>query len=78
MDFPNEASVLTNENLQDGERVKYAYFDAVDVVARPTGMELKGAPLPSAASELRRGGVVQVMIGVFAIGASLVLLSPFG
>jgi hypothetical protein len=32
MDFPNEASVLTNENLQDGERVKYAYFDMVDVV----------------------------------------------
>ena len=32
MDFPNEASVLTNENLQDGERIKYAYFDAVDVV----------------------------------------------
>jgi hypothetical protein len=32
MDFPNEASVLTNENLQDGERIKYAYFDMVDVV----------------------------------------------
>jgi hypothetical protein len=32
MDFPNEASVLTNENLQDGERIKYAYFDLVDVV----------------------------------------------
>jgi hypothetical protein len=32
MDFPNEASVITNENLQDGERTKYAYFDMVDVV----------------------------------------------
>jgi hypothetical protein len=32
MGFPNEASVLTNENLQDGERVQYAYFDMVDVV----------------------------------------------
>jgi hypothetical protein len=32
MDFPNEASVITNENLQDGERLKYAYFDMVDVV----------------------------------------------
>ena len=32
MDFPNEASVLTNENLQDGERCKYAYFDMTDVV----------------------------------------------
>ncbi|KAF1944192.1 hypothetical protein EJ02DRAFT_103104 [Clathrospora elynae] len=32
MDFPNEASVLTNENIQDGERTKYAYFDMVDVV----------------------------------------------
>ncbi|KAJ4369099.1 hypothetical protein N0V83_006183 [Neocucurbitaria cava] len=32
MDFPNEATVLTNENLQDGERIKYAYFDMSDVV----------------------------------------------
>jgi hypothetical protein len=32
MDFPNEASVLTNENLQDGERVKFAFSDMTDVV----------------------------------------------
>jgi len=32
MDFPNEASVLTNENLQDGERAKFAFFDMTDVV----------------------------------------------
>lgn len=32
MDFPNEATVLTNENLQDGERNKYAFFDMSDVV----------------------------------------------
>jgi hypothetical protein len=32
VDFPNEASVLTNENLQDGERFKFAYFDMTDVV----------------------------------------------
>jgi hypothetical protein len=32
MDFPNEATVLTNENLQDGERVRFAYFDMTDVV----------------------------------------------
>jgi hypothetical protein len=32
MDFPNEASVITNENLQDGERCKYAFFDMSDVV----------------------------------------------
>lgn len=32
MDFPNEATVLTNENLQDGERSKYACFDIPDVV----------------------------------------------
>lgn len=32
MDFPNEATVLTNENLQDGERNKYANFDMPDVV----------------------------------------------
>ncbi|KAG9185545.1 hypothetical protein G6011_06876 [Alternaria panax] len=76
MDFPNEASVLTNENLQDGERVKYAYFDAVDVVPRPTGMELKGAPLPSEANELR-GGSAMSIVGALGIGAALVLI-PFG
>jgi hypothetical protein len=32
MDFPNEATVLTNENLQDGERVKFAFFDMTDVM----------------------------------------------
>jgi hypothetical protein len=32
MDFPNEATVLTNENLQDGEKVRFAYFDVTDVV----------------------------------------------
>ena len=32
MDFPNEATVLTNENLQDGERIRHAYFDMTDVV----------------------------------------------
>lgn len=32
MDFPNEATVLTNENLQDGERTKYAFFDMTDVM----------------------------------------------
>jgi hypothetical protein len=32
MDFPNEATVLTNENLQDGEKVRFAYFDMTDVV----------------------------------------------
>ena len=38
MDFPNQASVLTNENLQAGERVKYAYFDMVDVVYALNGI----------------------------------------
>ncbi|KAJ8115792.1 hypothetical protein OPT61_g2643 [Boeremia exigua] len=51
MDFPNELSVLTNEQLQDGERCKYAYFDSSDVVARPPNMELKANPLPGAASK---------------------------
>lgn len=32
MDFPNEATVLTNENLQDGEKVRWAFFDMTDVV----------------------------------------------
>lgn len=52
MDFPNEATVLTNENLQDGERSKYACFDIPDVVARPPGMEMKGRPLQSSASSI--------------------------
>ncbi|KAI4640957.1 uncharacterized protein J4E79_011743 [Alternaria viburni] len=76
MDFPNEASVLTNENLQDGERVKYAYFDAVDVVARPTDMELKGAPLPSKGAVVNARGV-GIMVVALGIGATL-LLAPFG
>lgn len=32
MDFPNEATVITNEQLQDGERMKHAYFHMSDVV----------------------------------------------
>ena len=32
MDFSNEATVLTNENLQSGEKDKYADFDTSDVV----------------------------------------------
>ncbi|KAF1829973.1 hypothetical protein BDW02DRAFT_123879 [Decorospora gaudefroyi] len=67
MDFPNEASVLTNENLQDGERVKYAYFDMVDVVAKPPDMELKGAPLPSLASALY--GTHSAVTGLAVAGA---------
>ncbi|KAF2131159.1 hypothetical protein P153DRAFT_287451 [Dothidotthia symphoricarpi CBS 119687] len=50
MDFPNEETVITNEQLQDGERVKHAFFDAPDVVERPADMEVKGQPLPSSAS----------------------------
>jgi hypothetical protein len=49
MDFPNELSVLTNEQLQDGERSKYAYFNSPDVVARPPNIVLKANPLPGAA-----------------------------
>ncbi|EUC30517.1 hypothetical protein COCCADRAFT_103715 [Bipolaris zeicola 26-R-13] len=68
MDFPNEASVLTNDNLQDGERCKYAFFDMSDVVARPSDMLLEGAPLPSAASSSR--ALSSAMIGM--TGAALV------
>lgn len=50
MDFPNEATVLTNENLQDGERIRHAYFDMTDVVPRPENMPLEGKPLPSSGS----------------------------
>ncbi|KAL6705506.1 hypothetical protein ACN47E_006622 [Coniothyrium glycines] len=60
MDFPNQATVLTNENLQDGERNKYAFFDMSDVVARPAGMEAKGQPLPSAASTTQMQSLSQV------------------
>ncbi|KAI8934544.1 hypothetical protein NX059_008242 [Plenodomus lindquistii] len=50
MDFPNQATVLTNENLQDGERTKYAFFDMPDVLALPADMKLEGTPLPSSAT----------------------------
>ncbi|KAL5114833.1 hypothetical protein ACEQ8H_007262 [Pleosporales sp. CAS-2024a] len=32
MIFPNEATVLTNENLQDGEKIRFANFDMTDVL----------------------------------------------
>lgn len=64
MDFPNELSVLTNEQLQDGERCKYAYFDASDVVPRRKDMEVKANPLPGAAAGLRPGLMVLVSLGV--------------
>jgi hypothetical protein len=42
IDFPNEATVLTNENLQDGERVRFAYFDMTDVVCVPDWFSCDG------------------------------------
>jgi hypothetical protein len=44
--------------------------------ARPTDMELDGAPLPSAASSCTYGAVPFVAIAL-AVGTSLVLM-PFG
>ncbi|KAH6618766.1 hypothetical protein C7974DRAFT_36881 [Boeremia exigua] len=64
MDFPNELSVLTNEQLQDGERCKYAYFDSSDVVARPPNMELKANPLPGAASKQQPALMLLALLAV--------------
>lgn len=74
MDFPNELSVLTNEQLQDGERCKYAYFDASDVVARPPNMELKANPLPGAASKQQPALMI---LSILAVASSLAM-SSFG
>lgn len=74
MDFPNELSVLTNEQLQDGERCKYAYFDSSDVVAQPSNMELKANPLPSAASKQQPTWMILAMFTV----ASTLAMSSFG
>ncbi|KAJ4988744.1 hypothetical protein SVAN01_05721 [Stagonosporopsis vannaccii] len=74
MDFPNELSVLTNEQLQDGERCKYAYFDSSDVVARPPNMELKANPLPGAASKQQPTLVMLVIL----VATSTFSMSSFG
>ncbi|KAF2629578.1 hypothetical protein BU25DRAFT_269408 [Macroventuria anomochaeta] len=74
MDFPNELSVLTNEQLQDGERSKYAYFDSSDVVARPPNMELKANLLPGAASKQQPTLMILAILTV----ASSLAMSSFG
>ncbi|CAO2651188.1 Nn.00g094850.m01.CDS01 [Neocucurbitaria sp. VM-36] len=77
MDFPNAATVLTNENLQDGERMKYAFFDMSDVMARPAGMEPKGKPLPSSASIISATPLMR--LGLTAIAMTYCYgLSSFG
>lgn len=77
MDFPNEATVLTNEILQDGERVKYAFFDMTDVVARPANMELRGQPLPSAASTFSRIESNWLLLMALTL-AHFIILVPYG
>lgn len=67
MDFPNEASVLTNENLQDGERAKYAYFDMSDVIAKPANMEAKGAPIVSSAASVYQASSMVTAFTVLAL-----------
>ena len=74
MDFPNELSVLTNEQLQDGERCKYAHFDSSDVVARPPNMELKANPLPSTASKQQP---MLLVLAILTLASSLAM-SSFG
>ncbi|KAF1929296.1 uncharacterized protein M421DRAFT_419813 [Didymella exigua CBS 183.55] len=74
MDFPNELSVLTNEQLQDGERCKYAYFDSSDVVAPPPNMELKAKPLPGAASKQQPALMILATLAV----ATSIAMSSFG
>ncbi|KZM18667.1 uncharacterized protein EKO05_0006608 [Ascochyta rabiei] len=77
MDFPNELSVLTNEQLQDGERNKFAYFDSSDVVARPPNMELKASPLPGAASMMHGQQPTLMALAILTVGCSLAM-SSFG
>lgn len=77
MDFPNQLSVLTNEQLQDGERCKYAYFDSSDVFARPANMELKAKPLPGAASTMHSQQPTLMILAILSIGCSLAT-SSFG
>lgn len=73
MDFPNELSVLTNEQLQDGERCKYAYFDSSDVVTRLPNLELKANPLPGAASKQQP---TLMILAILTVASSLI--SSFG
>ena len=77
MDFPNELSVLTNEQLQDGERNKFAYFDSSDVVARLPSIELKASPLPSAASMVYGQQYMLMILAILTVGYS-VEISAFG
>ena len=74
MDFPNELSVLTNEQLQDGERCKYAYFDSSDVVSPPPNMQLKASPLPGAAPKQQPA----LMILATLVVAITLAMSSFG
>jgi hypothetical protein len=74
MDFPNEATVLTNENLQDGERVKFAFFDMTDVMPRPDGMVVKGQPLVSASCRTTVASL-GIVWTVFAMSLNLALSS---
>lgn len=73
MDFPNELSVLTNEQLQDGERAKYAYFDESDVVKAPPNMQVKGSPLPGAAGRER-----PVLVGLTVFTTAFAFVMSFG
>ncbi|KAJ4319892.1 hypothetical protein N0V94_003664 [Neodidymelliopsis sp. IMI 364377] len=77
MDFPNELSVLTNEQLQDGERIKFAYLDSSDVASPLPNMELKASPLPGAASSLYAQQPALMIMAILTFACSLVM-SPFG
>ncbi|KAF1359887.1 hypothetical protein EJ07DRAFT_165558 [Lizonia empirigonia] len=77
MDFPNELSVLTNEQVQDGERVKYANFGSSDVLTRPPNLVLKANPLPGAASTMHGQGPTLMIVTILTIGCSLAA-SAFG
>ncbi|KAH7399017.1 hypothetical protein DE146DRAFT_782968 [Phaeosphaeria sp. MPI-PUGE-AT-0046c] len=75
MDFPNEATVLTNENLQDGERIRHAYFDMTDVVPRPEDMQLEGDPLPSSSSHYRGEASTCVMWSMIVMALTVAFTS---
>lgn len=74
MDFPNELSVLTNEQLQDGERCKFAYFGTSDVVACSSNMELKAKPLPGAASTTHEQPTLMIL-AILTVACSLATAS---
>ncbi|KAH9875115.1 hypothetical protein J1614_004604 [Plenodomus biglobosus] len=75
MDFPNQATVLTNENLQDGERTKYAFFNMPDVMVLPADMKLEGNAIPSLATLTYRSSRTLLCFSTVLLAIVQLLLS---